>query len=97
MVQDAQDRVHRKTLEYRDPTVTYSTAYVSLAKLQRVIQEYRFGLGALLIPLGIRAIPEKIAEPYPVGFDITASCVPNTLDWPVCPGDRAVRGHIRKV
>ncbi len=36
---------------------------------------------AFLIPLGVRAIPEIIVEPYPVGFDTIAFYVPNTLDW----------------
>lgn len=88
MVQDAQDRVHGKTLEYRDATVTYLRAYVSLAKIQRLIQEHRFGLAAFLIPLGVRAIPEIIVGPYPVGFDTVAFYVPNSnrrgVETPIC-------------
>jgi hypothetical protein len=34
-----------------------------------------------LIPLGIRAIPEIIVGPYPIGWDTIAFYVPNTLDW----------------
>ncbi len=41
----------------------------------------RFGLAAFLIPVGIRAIPEIIVGPYPVGWDTIAFYVPNTLDW----------------
>ncbi len=40
-------------------------------------------MAAFLIPLGIRAIPEIIVGPYPVGFDTIAFYVPNTLDWAV--------------
>ncbi len=31
--------------------------------------------------MGIKAIPEIIVGPYPVGFDTIAFYVPNTLDW----------------
>src|SRR3972149_9156195 len=54
---------------------------VSLAELQNVIQEYRFALAAFLIPVGIRAVPEILVGPYPVGWDTIAFYVPNTLDW----------------
>lgn len=47
---------------------------------------YRFGLAAFLMPLGVRAIPEIIVGPYPVGFDTMAFYVPNTLNW-LCPND----------
>src|SRR2546422_6081336 len=42
---------------------------------------HRFALAAFLIPLGIRAIPEVLVGPYPVGWDTIAFYVPNTLDW----------------
>lgn len=45
------------------------------------IFEYRFALGAFLIPLGIRSIPEILVGPYPVGWDTIAFYVPTTLDW----------------
>ncbi len=54
---------------------------MSLAKLQNVIQGHRFALVALLIPVGIRAVPEILVGPYPVGWDTIAFYVPNTLDW----------------
>jgi hypothetical protein len=41
----------------------------------------RFALAAFLIPLGIRAIPEIIVGPYPIGWDTIAFYVPNSLDW----------------
>jgi hypothetical protein len=40
-----------------------------------------FLLAAFLVPLGIRAIPEILVGPYPVGWDTIAFYVPNTLDW----------------
>src|SRR5712692_9744099 len=51
--------------------------------LGRVVRSYRFTLTAFLIPLLIRAIPEILVGPYPVGWDTIAFYVPNTLDWAV--------------
>lgn len=45
------------------------------------IRGHRFALAAFLIPLGIRAVPEILVGPYPVGWDTIAFYVPNTLDW----------------
>jgi hypothetical protein len=53
-----------------------------LSGLRRAIQEPRFGLAAFLIPLGIRAIPEIIAGPYPVGFDTINYYVPWSVRYP---------------
>ncbi len=39
-----------------------------------------FGPAAFLISAAIRAVPEIIVGPYPVGFDTIAFYVPNTLD-----------------
>src|SRR6266704_4823269 len=44
------------------------------------IQRYKLALGAFLIPLMIRSIPEILAGPYPVGWDIIAYYIPNSLD-----------------
>lgn len=49
-------------------------------RLGSAIREYRFALAAFLIPLGIRAVPEIIVGPYPVGWDTIAFYVPSTLD-----------------
>ena len=54
---------------------------MSLAKLQKMIQEHRFALAAFLIPLGIRAVPKILVGPYPVGFNTIAFYVPNISDW----------------
>ncbi len=56
-------------------------ANVSLARLQKVIQEHRFALAAFLIPVGVRSVPEIIVGSYPVGFDTIAFYAPTTLDW----------------
>ena len=48
--------------------------------LGRVVRSYRFALAAFLIPLFIRAIPEILVGPYPVGCDTIALYVPDTLD-----------------
>jgi hypothetical protein len=45
------------------------------------VKARKFALAAFLIPLGIRAIPEILVGPYPIGWDTIAFYVPNTLDW----------------
>ncbi len=50
-------------------------------RVQEAVLARRFGLRAFLIPLIVRALPEIIVGPYPVGFDTIAFYVPNTLDW----------------
>jgi len=51
-----------------------------LHRAQSTLYEYRFGLAAFLIPLGVRAVPEIIVGPYAVGFDTMAFYVPRTPD-----------------
>src|SRR4029077_4585095 len=51
------------------------------ARLSEEIRRHRFGLAALLIPLVLRAIPEIIAGPYPIGYDTIAAYVPFMRDW----------------
>jgi len=43
-----------------------------LAGLAGRVVRYRFAIAAFLIPLTIRAIPEIIAGPYPIGRDVVA-------------------------
>jgi hypothetical protein len=50
-------------------------------QLLEAFRKHRFLLAAFLIPLVIRAIPEILVGPYPVGWDTIAFYVPNTLDW----------------
>ena len=38
-------------------------------------------MASFLLPLVLRAIPEIIAGPYPIGWDTIAFYVPSTLDW----------------
>ena len=52
-----------------------------VAGLAVTVERHRFALAAFLIPLTIRAIPEIIAGPYPIGFDTIASYLPTMLDW----------------
>jgi len=56
------------------------------------IQRYKLALGAFLIPLMIRSIPEILAGPYPVGWDIIAYYIPNSLD--IASGNMNVWGII---
>ncbi len=49
----------------------------------KAIREHRFSIAAFLIPFAVRAIPEIISVPYPVGWDIIDFYVPNTLDMAV--------------
>ncbi len=44
------------------------------------ISRHKFALGAFFIPLLIRSIPEFLAGPYPVGWDVIAYYVPNVFD-----------------
>src|SRR2546425_4130230 len=44
------------------------------------IRRYKFALAAFLLPFTVRAIPEVIAGPYPIGWDIIAFYVPTTPD-----------------
>jgi hypothetical protein len=50
------------------------------SRIISAIRRYKFALAAFLLPLTVRAIPEVIAGPYPIGWDIIAFYVPNTLD-----------------
>jgi hypothetical protein len=45
-----------------------------------MVLQYKFALAVFLIPLAIRAVPEIIAGPYPIGWDPIAFYVPITLD-----------------
>src|SRR2546427_8801730 len=44
------------------------------------LRKYKCALAAFLLPFTVRAIPEVIAGPYPIGWDTIAFYVPNTLD-----------------
>ena len=42
------------------------------ALLARTVERNRFAIATFLIPLTIRAIPEIITGPYPIGRDVVA-------------------------
>src|SRR5438094_8878962 len=50
-------------------------------RIVSAIRKYKFALAAFLLPFTVRAIPEIIAGPYPIGWDTIAFYVPTTLDW----------------
>jgi len=49
-------------------------------RLLEAFMKHKFGFAAFLIPLGIRIIPEILVGPYPIGWDIIAYYIPNSLD-----------------
>src|SRR5713101_5226309 len=51
------------------------------ARANRELRQHGFALAAFLIPLGIRAVPELIAGPYPIGYDTITSYVPIMHYW----------------
>ena len=52
-----------------------------LKKVKLAIQSHKWGLMSFLLPLLVRATPEVLVGPYPVGFDPIAFYIPITLDW----------------
>src|SRR5207245_7988533 len=54
--------------------------------------EERFVLTAFLVPLIIRAIPEILVGPYPIGWDIITYYIPNSID--MASGNMSVWGVI---
>lgn len=57
------------------------TTHIPVHTLVHALSRRKFALAALLIPLGIRTIPEILVGSYPIGWDTIAFYVPNTLDW----------------
>src|SRR5438445_9536250 len=51
-----------------------------VSRISSAIHNYKFALAAFLLPFTVRATPEIIAGPYPIGWDTIAFYVPNTLD-----------------
>src|SRR5712691_3599527 len=51
-----------------------------VSRIFSATRKYKYALAAFLLPFTVRAIPEVIAGPYPIGWDIIAFYVPNTLD-----------------
>src|SRR2546425_9651658 len=46
----------------------------------QLMSERKFAFAAFLVPLSIRIIPEILSGQYPVGWDIIAYYIPNTID-----------------
>jgi hypothetical protein len=59
-----------------------SRATQVLSGLRRAIHERMLGLIAFLAPLGIRALPEIILDPYPVGWDTMRYTFPTCWSGP---------------
>jgi hypothetical protein len=49
-------------------------------RLTQLIRKHKLALAAFLLPLTIRTIPEILSGLYPVGWDIIAYYIPNTID-----------------
>src|SRR5207245_10830988 len=64
----------------KDIALFFKAADARVSGIISAIRKYKFALAAFLLPFTVRAIPEVIAGPYPIGWDIIAFYVPNTLD-----------------
>src|SRR5207245_7856255 len=64
----------------KDIALFFKAADARVSRIISAIRKYKFALAAFLLPYTVRAIPEVIAGPYPIGWDIIAFYVPNTLD-----------------
>src|SRR3989442_10742373 len=52
----------------------------SALRFVQLMGQHKLAFAAFLVPLSIRSIPEILSGPYPVGWDIIAYYVPNTID-----------------
>src|SRR5207245_7477328 len=64
----------------KDIALFFKAADARVSRIISTIRKYKFALAAFLLPFTVRAIPEVIAGPYPIGWDIIAFYVPSTLD-----------------
>src|SRR6266516_2376403 len=60
---------------------SYQSRLSRIAAVSQLFRKHKYMLAALIIPLTIRAIPEIVAGPYPIGYDTISSYVPAMLDW----------------
>src|SRR5207302_4169407 len=67
----------RATMTDGIPTKSAGTPALRFAEL---IRRHKLALAAFLVPFLIRIIPEILSGPYPVGWDIIAYYIPNTID-----------------
>src|SRR2546426_12730985 len=66
--------------DYSGISLVFRVLDTSVSRIVSAIRKYKFALAAFLLPFTVRAIPEVIAGPYPISWDIIAFYVPNTLD-----------------
>src|SRR2546425_6831159 len=52
----------------------------SALRFVQLMGQHKLAFAAFLVPLSIRIIPEILSGPYPVGWDIIAYYIPNTID-----------------
>src|SRR5467141_377412 len=71
---------HSASVDGSGPSLHFQRLDVGLSRIVSAIRKYKFALAAFLLPFTVRAIPEVIAGPYPIGWDTIAFYVPNTLD-----------------
>src|SRR5690349_15444068 len=63
-----------------------------VSRIVTALRKYKSALAAFLLPSTVRAIPEMIAGPYPIGWDTIAFYVPVTLD--IAGGRTGVWGFV---
>jgi len=71
---------HSASVDSSGFSLLFQRLDTGLSRIILAIRKYKFALAAFLLPFTVRAIPEVIAGPYPIGWDTIAFYVPNTLD-----------------
>lgn len=59
----------------------YYLSCISALRIQQVVRAAKWPLIVFLTPFALRMVPEILAGPYPVGWDVIAYYIPNLLDW----------------
>src|SRR6266568_2169960 len=62
------------------PGILTPRMHTGALRLIELIRRHKLAFAAFLVPLGIRIIPEILSGPYPVGWDVVAYYIPNTID-----------------
>src|SRR6267378_3780830 len=71
---------HSASVDSSGFSLLFQRLDAGLSRIVSAFRRYKFALAAFLLPFTVRAIPEVIAGPYPIGWDTIAFYVPNTLD-----------------
>src|SRR5260370_37223357 len=71
---------HSASVDSSGVSLLFQRLDAGLSRIVSAIRKYQFALAAFLLPFPVRALPEVIAGPYPIGWDTIAFYVPNTLD-----------------